>query len=309
MIIEVEVDLPYNLDLTMKPSFLSSLYHKEGSWWVKIAGFLAGSLKLKQEGRKFVAKCLKELDRNLLFEEVMFESGLWSKPFEDMVGILTSSIRSSIEFLVEQFPGVRLAVSPRDFKCIFIGAVLSKRTRYDVFVKNWVRRIWLKFKCNFEVIASAHPSELSAIGSSYQIYDLKRTLKSYLKIHGEVSSNLPTAIFRRKLMMCWGVGPKIADATILFTRCDPSVIPIDAHLLRAVNYFNWAENFKLPVKSLCLKYACNSDESLILNAPVCPLSLENLCLRERLRKIFNGLGGWVQTLTYLAGGKIRGWIG
>jgi len=307
MIIEVEAELPYNLELTMKPSFLSSLYRREGDWWIKVAGFLAGNLKFRQVGGKLIAKCMVELDRNLLIEEVMLESGLWSKPFEDMISSLPRSVRSSVEFLATRFPGVRLAVSPRDFNCIFIGAVLSKRANYEVFVKNWVYRIWKLFKCDFKALASSNQSKLLLVGSSYQICNLKRTLESYLKLYDYLPLNLPPPILRRKLMVCWGVGPKVADATILFTRCEASVIPVDVHLARAAKYFGWAREFRVPVKQLCLKYACNINESNVLQAPICPLSLKHLCLRENLRRIFGGLGGWIQTLTYLAGRKLKLW--
>lgn len=306
MKIVIRVEEPYSLDLTMKPSFLSSLYRKVDGWWVKKIGFLADSLRIKQEGSLLIAECDDILSYKMLVDEVKLESGLWHHPFEYDLDDLPRKFRDSIIFLSKMYPGVRLAISPRDFNFIFISVLLSKRTKYEVFVKNWITRLWSSFRCNFEVIVASSLRELSTIGSSYQIFHLRRTLKDYLAFYGdEMVLDEPSCSLRRKLMRCWGVGPKVADATLLFTKQEPKILPVDVHLVRATRHFNWTDNFKLPTKSLCLKYACNENESKFLKLPICPLSLRSLCLREQLIEIFGNLSGWVQTLTYLAGSKIR----
>ncbi|MCS7364757.1 MAG: hypothetical protein NDF54_04890 [archaeon GB-1867-035] len=306
MKIVIEIEEPYNLDLTMKPSFLSSLYEKVNGWWIKKIGFLAGSFKLKQEGNFLIAEYNGDLDYKMFIDEVKLESGLWHNPFEHYLGNLSKKVRESVSQLSKMFPGVRLAISPRDFNLIFIGALLSKRTRYEVFVKKWFHRLWSSFRCDFKVIANLSLRELSIIGSSYQIFHLKRTLKDYLALYGDkIMLNESSFILRRKLMYCWGVGPKVADATLLFTRQEPEILPVDTHLVKATRCFNWVDKFKLPTKNLCLKYVCNENESKLLKLPICPLSLNNLCLRKQLTEIFGKLSGWIQTLTYLAGSKIK----
>ncbi len=307
MRLRFRVEEPYSLDLTMKPSFVSSLYDRVGlNEWIKVAGFLAGKLSLKFDGKYLTAICTADVDKHFLRELVLYESGLWHGPFEHEIHKLPQWIRDSVNFLSRKFPGVRIAISPIDFNCIFVAVVLSKRARYEVFVKNWVRSLWSSYKCDLKAIANLSVHEVEAIGRSYQLRNLIRTAKDYVRIFSSIDPlSLPALLLRRRLMECWGIGPKVADAVVLFTTTDTSVLPVDTHFIKAVRELNWASNFKLPIKSFCLKYSCSEHEFELLGLPICPLSTGNVCIRELMRRVLGFLSGWVQTLTYLHGQRRR----
>ncbi|MDH5815462.1 MAG: hypothetical protein QE164_01500 [Candidatus Nezhaarchaeota archaeon] len=282
----------YNLELTLKPSFVSSLYLREGKSWIKRVGLYAESLSLKQEGD--VLEVLIECgvsSSNEVRETVLFESGLWDEKPSSRVSKLSGVIKEEVKALSELFPGVRLSIAPHDFNCIFIAVILSKRTNYEVFVKKWVKRLWEKWRCNLEVIANLRPEDVRAIGTSYQLMDLVKTLKDYVKLNPQRNE---IEDFRRALMLCWGIGPKIADAVLLFTTRSPHVVPCDVHLQRVSRRLGWIDcNVRVPTKALCLNYYC--DECIDKYGP---------CLREVVKNLFPGFGGWIQTLTYLFGSSI-----
>lgn len=82
MKVVIRVGEPYNLDLTIKPSFLSSLYRKVDGWWIKKIGFLGGFLRIRQESSFLIVKCNSDLNYKMFVDEVKLESGLWHHPFE-----------------------------------------------------------------------------------------------------------------------------------------------------------------------------------------------------------------------------------
>ncbi|RLF10040.1 MAG: hypothetical protein DRJ69_03655, partial [Thermoprotei archaeon] len=80
--VEVEVEDPFDLDLTLSPSFASSMYVKLGRGeWLKVAGRLAG-LKVRQVGRHLIEVSWSgETDKEALGEVVAYEVGAWRGPF------------------------------------------------------------------------------------------------------------------------------------------------------------------------------------------------------------------------------------
>lgn len=290
LLFELDDAKNYDLELTLKPSFVSSLYSQEGKFWVKHAGLYAELLSLKQEGNVLEAYIEQDINDEVR-EAIICESGLWDEKPSSRVSKLRNVFKEHIRALSELFPGVRLSIAPHDFNCILIAVVLSKRTNYEVFVRKWVKRFWEKWRCDLEVIANLQPDEVRSIGTSYQLIDLVKVLRDYVKVcprKGGVED------LRRALMLCWGVGPKIADAILLFTTKSPWIVPCDAHLQRVSKRLGWVEyNVRLPAKTLCLNYHC--DECNDRYGP---------CLREVIRNLFHGFGGWVQTLTYLFGSSL-----
>ena len=281
----------YNLDLTLKPSFVSSLYIEKGAYnWAKQAGLYAGMLSLKQKDYHVEAYVTCNADERVN-EVILYESGLWDEKPSSRISRLSGSLKEQVKALSELFPGVRLSIAPHDFNCIFIAVVLSKRARYEVFVRNWVKELWNRWRCDPIIIAELEPKDIRSIGTSYQLTDLIRTLRDYLRMshkHDDIEE------IRRALMSCWGVGPKVADATILFTSKSPWIVPCDTHLQRVSRRLGWIDHdIRMPVKPLCLKYYC--DECVDKYGP---------CLRKTIEKLFPGFGGWVQTLTYLFGNSI-----
>ena len=135
--------------------------------------------------------------------------------------------------------------------------------------------------------------DIAHVGTSYQLVSLIKTLKDYVALNLDVK-RIEVNKLRRTLMSCWGVGPKIADATILFTTKSPWVVPCDVHLQRISKRLGWIEKgVRMPSKALCLDLNC--DECLSKYGP---------CLKVEVESKFKGFGGWIQTLTYLFGSTI-----
>ncbi len=296
----------YNLDLTMMPSFLAALYRRKGrGHWVKVAGFLAGRFELKQRGDVIEVRGVG-VSKEELEKEALLETGLWHPPFEHGVSTLPAEVREAAEKLASKFPGVRLAISPRDFHWIFTAVVLSKRSRWEVFTRKWLRGLWELTQGVEKRLLKLSSEDLKAVGTSYQLFELRKTLRSFAELGEKNILDQPSAKVRRLLMKCYGVGPKMADSTLLFTKGDPSLLPVDTHLIKVSRRYNLVEEgSKLPIKDLCLRYACDNREAELLRLPVCPLSLEQSCVREKLRRRLGNLSGWFQTLAYLEGSKIK----
>ncbi|MEM4874623.1 MAG: hypothetical protein QW394_04965, partial [Thermofilaceae archaeon] len=90
---------------------------------------------------------------------------------------------------------------------------------------------------------------------------------------------------RRALLRIANVGPKLADAYLLFAGIDSSAAPIDRHAIRMTARLG-IEGYP-PRKELCAVYSCES----------CPRSA--LCLRARLSNLYGEVAGWVQTAFYI----------
>ena len=278
----------FNLNLTLKPSFVSSLYTKSGDSWIKVSGLLAGDLVVTYVDGVLTVYSKACGDGDLLREVALCETGLWDEPPRARISKLKGKLRDQVEALSQLYPGVRLSISPHDFNCIFIAVVLSKRTRYDVFVKRWVGELWRRWMCDLEVLAKLSISDLKPVGSSYQLQDMLEALRDFVNLDVDLTD---VAEARRRLMACRGVGPKVADATLLFTTKSPWIVPCDTHLKRVSKRLGWVNgDVRMPSKQLCLRYYC--DECM---------SKYGECLKVAIERLFPGFGGWVQTLTYLFG--------
>jgi len=290
---KVEDPRDYNLGLTLKPSFVSSLYTMTGEGsWRKQAGLYSGLVAVRQVEDFVEVHVAHEVDEGLS-EAVAYELGLWDEKPSQRVSKLRGELKEQVGALAELFPGVRLSIAPHDFNCIFIAVVLSKRTRYEVFVRKWVKELWDRWRCDPITIASLKPEELKCVGTSYQLVDLIKTLRDYVRLGVDVR-RAAVEDLRKALMSCWGVGPKVADATLLFTTRSPWVAPCDTHLRRVSRRLGWIEGeARMPDKALCLSLCC--DECVDRLGP---------CLKVEIEERFRGFGGWVQTLTYLFGSAI-----
>ncbi|MEM4575921.1 MAG: hypothetical protein QW701_00515 [Candidatus Nezhaarchaeales archaeon] len=281
----------YNLDLTLKPSFVSSLYDKEDLfYWVKRVGLYANLLSLRQRNDSLEAYIKYEVDDRIR-EVILHESGLWDESPASRISKLNAPLKEHIKALTEVFPGVRLSIAPHDFDCILVASILSRRTNYEVFVRKWVKNIWDLWRCDLKLIANLSPSDIKNVGTSYQLLNLIKTLRDYVNMSYRRDK---IEDVRRALMLCWGVGPKIADAVLLFTTKSSWIVPCDTHLWRVSRRLGWAsQEDRLPTKTLCLSYYC--DECVDKYGP---------CLRETIKSLFPDFGGWIQTLAYLFGSSI-----
>jgi len=283
----------YNLELTLKPSFVSSLYADAGQgFWCKQVGLYAEFVSVRQVD-DLVEACVHRDVSEEVSKALAHELGLWDEKPSERVSRLRGELREQVGALSELFPGVRLSIAPHDFNCIFIAVALSKRTRYEVFVRRWVKELWDRWRCDPATIASLKPEELKRVGTSYQLAELVKTLQDYVRLGVDVRKAAVEDL-RRALMSCWGVGPKVADATLLFTTRSPWIAPCDTHLRRVSRRLGWIEGeVRMPRKALCLSLYC--DECVDRFGP---------CLKVEIEEKFRGFGGWIQTLTYLFGSTI-----
>lgn len=300
MIIKLRAD-EYNLDNTMKPSFLSSLYRRVGKGeWVKIAGFLKGLRIFQPEGKVVIAEYAGDIEEDILRNEVILETGLWrKKPFEKEINRLSREIREKIKGLSKSYFGIRLPISPRDFSYILIAVVLSKRTDYYRFVLRWCEKIWSKHDGDLKRIEKA---DLRDIGSSYQLIGLKRTLKDFNRnlLRKNLITKRPEEARVLLIRSCWGIGPKVADSIILTTFKAPHFIPCDVHLRTILNRLKILEkSLSMPEKRYCMKHVCDERVADEIGIDPCPIS--DRCLRGELGRMFGELGGWFQTMLYLHG--------
>jgi endonuclease III len=258
--IRVEAWDGYSLGQTLKPSFVRPLFEERGGVYVKIAGRGKGA-KMWQEGKWVVCE-----DCGL--EELMYWSGAWLR---------RETVRAMAGTLAEVHRELGLAVSPYDRHLVFIAVFLSRATSWETNVLRWSRKI---FKA--DSIEDLLKLDFALFGSSFQLRQLNRVFREYVE---EVYPLNDPWEARWALLRLGGVGPKTADAYLLFAGLDPSATPIDRHAVRMARRLGIDGG--APVKSLCARYTCDE----------CPR--RNTCLRARLRGKYGGAAGWVQTAFYL----------
>lgn len=301
--LEILLDAPdYDLKLTMLPSFVLSMYDYDGWKWYKYAGLLGNHLSIEQDGKIVRVRCLGQFDRDTVKVVAEAETGLWHEPYEWSLQNIPSKLRDFIEALALEYPGVRLAIAPHDFWRILLAVLLSKRASYYTSVLRWCRKLMPILKTPSDIFSI----DLLSIGKSYQLTQAKitfeRSIDTIEELHRSINIVKPEIVRHRLIKDCWGVGPKVADATVLHSMMAPNFMPCDTHLITLAKRLGWIKTYyKMPSKALCIRYACDEDCAKITNLPICP---EERCIRRILTKEFGKLSGWVQTLAYLHGSRI-----
>jgi len=267
----------YDLDLTMFPSFTSSLFDKVSrNYWIKIHGSFKG-LKLKFNGR-FLEANIDNIDIiNTL-------SGLWYDP-EEHLRRLSRSLRQKVDPIVEVYEKVRLSINPYDKELVFLATVLSQRTNYHINVVKWVRRIALLMERGMDI----RSVNMTSFGKSYQLRRANIVVKQCIDLVRLDSALNMEDIWKikRELLKCEFVGPKVANAYLMFTRRAPYIAPIDVHFLRFIRNLGLLEFKRKPLKSVCQKYTCS----------ICTFKHE--CVEALVMKEFKTLSSWIQTVAYV----------
>ena len=309
----------YDIDLTFKPSFLSSLYlTKKPKEWSKITGHLAFKLNFKQVNDALIVESESGLTPEALHRRVLLETGLYKGPYEYLIQDLPSKVKPQVEALAKTYKGVRLPYAPLDFKYILVAATLSKRVNYERVV-NWCRSIWEKTNGRLDLTIKLTKNELEEIGESYQIFQLQKTIKNFSTLSNHLHEKvkyligepyvppeeyilwLPPELARLTLIKgCWGMGPKTADSIILTTFKSTNIIPCDTHMKTVAIRLNLVDKAVMPEKRFCSRFVCDHKASSTFHIPLCPQAEKNLCLKTKL-SYFKDLGGWIQTLIYLHG--------
>lgn len=179
--------------------------------------------------------------------------------------------------LLEAYAGLSLAVDIFDPLHIFIAAFLSQNTSYRANVLRWTRELWRAAEDPLYA-AEAAPK----VGGSFQ---LKRLPEAVRCVAGEWPRD-PYKL-RSVLVNCRYVGPKTADATLLFAMAETTVAPVDRHFLSLVRRLSLFPKASPPAPAYCRKFPC----------PECPK--RGTCIRWLASRYFGRLAGWVQTAFFI----------
>lgn len=232
--------------------------------FVKIAGWRCGA-KVWQEGDYVVGE-------GCSVEELRYWAGLW---------LGREVVEKRAPRLASTYRHVGLSVSPHDKDLLFIPIFLSRATSWEFNVLRWCRTLFSRAETLDELLEL----DLESVGSSFQLRQLKPALEEFRRVVSALERDPWTV--RQRLLSIKNVGPKLADAYLLFTGLDSSAIPIDRHAVRMSRRLGLAGRFRTPSKALCSKFRCGE----------CPAS--RTCLRSLLSRKFGEAGGWVQTVFYL----------
>lgn len=261
-------DRGIDLELTLYPSFtLSLLYRRSEGEFEKIAGRAKGCVIQQRDGR-IVSTCGEEL--------ALYVSGLWFTETLEKAEV-KRSLRGTVDILRMVYSRLSLSVDPLDPLHVFVAVFLSQTTSYHVNVLSWTRKLWSTTNNPFEAAAIA----ARAFGS-FQAKMLPQALECL-----PPSFDLDRYELRRLMLQCRHVGPKTADAFLLFALADTSSAPVDRHFASMVSKLGLFAGTQPPKKEYCAKYRCDE----------CPA--RGKCLRWRASQDLGALAGWVQTVFYV----------
>lgn len=250
----------YNLHSTLAPSFVRALLERKGDNYVKIAGQSKGAIIYQERGYVVGEMCS--------VEELNYWSGLW---------LSRQLVEEKAPLLADMHRGLGLSLSPYDKHLIFIAVFLSRATSWETNVIRWCRAIFARAD-NLEELLQL---DFTQLGKSFQLCQLREALNEYATI--EHISNAEE--LRARLLRIKYVGPKLADAYLLFSGIDTSATPVDRHALRMAARLGFPS--VPPKKDLCTSYSCIR----------CPAS--GSCLRFRLTELYGSVAGWIQTAFYV----------
>ncbi|MGC8933408.1 MAG: hypothetical protein ACP5LQ_09030 [Candidatus Methanodesulfokora sp.] len=261
----MRIKVGINLELTLYPSFVLSLFHYNNGTYVKAAG-IKKECKMRAEDGYLVTDC---------GDEALYWSGAW---FMDLLD--SEEPKGSISWLVDllksQYPTLGLAVDPHDPLHILIPIFLSQSTSYHGNVVRWSRRLWEETDDPFKAAEIA-----PKLSGSYQ---LRRLNYSFSCLSSAISGDVWTT--RRKMVNCRYCGPKVADAFLLFGMAETTSAPVDRHFISMARKLElW--DFRQPILRMCRKNDCHS----------CPANKK--CIRWLSFDQLGKLAGWIQTAFYL----------
>ena len=301
--ITLRVERPYNLELTLRPSFVSSLFERENSCWTKTRGLDIGFKVRQLDNGNLKCSVPDDMDAR----RIRLILGLWTPPFEHRVRTIRDGrCREILNALAKVYQGVRLPVAPWDFSWLLLAIILSRRADYERMVLRWCARVAELVGNNPWRLLRIEPEILTrAVGRSYQVIEAIEILRRVKKLvleeglaedHDEdlleAARRLPSMgswRLRQFLLRCKGIGPKIADSIVMVTCKDTSFAPADTHLVVVSRRLGIAAGKVMPDKKYCIEYRCRE----------CPIREE--CIRGYVYLKLGEFAGWYQTLTYLHG--------
>jgi len=191
-----------------------------------------------------------------------------------------------IEDIINYYYGVRSSVDNLDKWMIFIAIFLSRRTDYHTNVIRWCSKIFSTVSSPYQI----NNKVINNVSSSYQVKQLSSIINEYIDNVFKFEDKLSPLIIKRELLKIRFVGPKVANAYLLFTRKAMWITPCDIHYTRFIRRLNLlSEPYLQPQKSLCIKFYGNCKD--------CPISTS--CIEYRSVMEYYFLSGWLQTVSYI----------
>ena len=184
------------------------------------------------------------------------------------------------------YPGlvVAAALDPVDRFLVSVAVVLSRRTRYATNVRRWMHILFNGVNAIDEDVLGL-VAERAARLPSPQPKTLARLVRDLWRL---ASWEGDAWELRRRLLSLPGIGPKTADAILLFTGRTTWVAPSDTNLARFAREVLGLEA-RPPQKGTCLRYGL-----------ACPMCMAwNSCLSGAIVRRYGGAAGLVQTEAYL----------
>ncbi len=262
-----------DLDLSLYVSFLLPLFDKvDNHTWVKVAGYARGVKLVKRNGRLC---CVGGRQSKVC----VYLTGLWC--FERCykgIGRKTDYIPPHILHLARK---LTIIASPWDADLIAIAAFLSRRTSWITNTVSWVREIAMR---------GVKKGTIEYVATKYRSYQLKQLLEVVDELLNVIEPirRLETVNpwwMRRRLLSVKYVGPKVADAILLFTGVTSSVAPYDTHLARMLNEMGLPHT--APVKTYCRRFSCVE----------CPL--RSRCGSTLTVSLYGEAAGLIQSAAYV----------
>ncbi len=263
-----------DLDLSMYPSFASALYaYTARQTWVKVLGLYRG-LRLRSVGGRLV------LEGAYSQKLARLVDGTWHY---NATMTLRERAQGLLSRLLELYQGlVVVAAEERDL--IALTVFLSRRTSYHSNVVRWVRYILADIDyrepCRLDTRTVA---ERARHLPSYQPRQLAAVIDQL--VDAVCSTDNPTKM-RRKLLEIQYVGPKTADAILLFTATTSRVAPADTHLNKLA-------------RSLGLRLAYPQKHQCLRAGECTACSMADHCLSGAIVKAYGDAAGLVQTIAYV----------
>ncbi len=185
------------------------------------------------------------------------------------------------------YRGFTVLSSPLDDVELFASIAASRYTQFHANTVKWIRAMLDYFKI-LEKVAWSDDKELLLVTASrsYQLMTLPEAMRHYLTIRFEILEETNWRRVRRALMYVKGIGPKIADAYLLFVKRIRSAAPADRNLMKLLERVG-IKGLRYPDKKLCMRYSCEE----------CPL--RDRCLRNFVYENLGEYAGLFQTIVYV----------
>lgn len=284
----IHINEPFEPFLTIYPSFIYPLFDIVARDHLLVLRKSIGYIKntvITIDMRRSIVSCenIDSIDQQVI-EELL---GLWFKPWNYLSDVERKYL-NFIEKIIDKHGGVRIAISPKDRKWVFISVFLSRATSFHTNTVKWVKKIGLSgildpFNTNY--LSLGKNFQLKQINELLSNDSLRNTIQENLN---RISSEKTAWKVRMNLVKIKYIGPKTVDALLLFSTRYSVFTPSDRHYKRFLKKFFNVE-LKPPIKSYCHLHTCYS------------CSYTSSCITGWSISQFGKLSGWLQTISYLLG--------